>query len=463
MRSNADVRRLCWPIVLSISCLLFATPAKPISASPRVYPTGVTIYDPSRTYNSFICFSSPDGHTHLVDMDGNEVHEWPYAGLPGKIIDPKLVGGQRGHVLLQLSDNGDRRGGIFGNRTVGELDWDGKKLWEWGSQAPGGSARQNHDWARLPNGDTLMLVTIPHPVQGLGPKQLGDQGIYEVDAGGRIVWKWVAGDHLREFGFSSEGLRYLRERIARNPVEAWGYLEINDLQVLGSNKWYDAGDHRFNPDNLMFDSRKGNFIAIIDKKTGTIVWRLGPNFPGSEYSPDQRILDRRVPRPVDQISGQHNAHLIPKGLPGAGNLLLFDDQGGAGFPPAALGIYAGSRILEIDLTKKQIVWQYTGANSGRPVWSFFSSFVSNAQRLPNGNTLIDEGMDGRFFQITPAGDIVWEYVLPYLGDKQVDGKPFMDSLVYRAQAVPYDWVPDGTPHAEKPVTEVDVTKFHVPQ
>ena len=97
------------------------------------------------------------------------------------------------------------------------------------------------------------------------------------------------------------------------------------------------------------------------------------------------------------------------------------------------------------------------------MWSFFSSFVSNAQRLPNGNTLIDEGMDGRFFQITPDGDIVWKYLPPYLGDKQVDGKRFVDSLVFRAQGVPYEWVPDGTPHAEKPVTEVDVSKFHVPQ
>jgi len=55
---------------------------------------------------------------------------------------------------------------------------------------------------------------------------------------------------------------------------------------------------------------------------------------------------------------------------------------------------------------------YTGEDSGRPVWSFFSAFVSSAQRLPNGSTLIDEGMDGRFFQITPDGDIVWEYIPP---------------------------------------------------
>jgi len=112
--------------------------------------------------------------------------------------------------------------------------------------------------------------------------------------------------------------------------------------------------------------------------------------------------------------------------------------------------------------KKEIVWQYTGENSGRPTWTFFTSFVSNAQRLPNGNTLIDEGMNGRIFQITPDGTIVWEYVTPYVSKGSMDGMPFSSSLTYRAQAVPYNWVPEGTPHAEKPVKELDVTTFRVP-
>jgi hypothetical protein len=433
------------------------------TASPRVFPTGVTVYDPARAYSSFVCFSALDGKTHLVDMDGNQVHQWSHPGVPGEVIDPKLVGGQRGVVLLQTADGSDARGGIFSNATVGELDWNGQTLWEWGTQAPGGAARQNHDWARLANGNTLLLVTLPHPVKDLGPKEVGDQGVYEVTRDGRIVWRWVAGDHLNEFGFSAEGLRYLRERVARNPIEIWGYLEINDMQVLGPNRWYDAGDQRFHPDNLMIDSRKGNIIAIIEKATGKVVWRLGPYFPDSDYVQDHRIQAKALPRPVDQLSGQHDAHLIPKGLPGAGNLLVFDDQGGAGFPPAALGIYAGSRILEIDPVKAQIVWQYTGEDSGRPVWSFFSSFVSSARRLPNGNTLIDEGMDGRLFQITPAGDIVWEYVNPYPGRSIVDGKPFLNSLVYRAQAVPYDWVPAGTPHAERAVREPDNANVQIPR
>jgi Arylsulfotransferase (ASST) len=447
-------------IVISSALLLLASVAG--VSSPRVYPTGVTIYEPARAYNCFVSFSAPDGNTYLIDMDGNVVHQWPHAGLPGNVIDPNLIGGKRGHVLLQLDGLDDPRGGIFSNRTVGELDWNGNTVWKWGTQAPGGAARQNHDWARLPNGDTLLLVTIPRAVPDLGPKVIGDQAIYEVNPSGAIVWKWIAGDHLKEFGFSPAGMAYLRERVRRNPPEPYGYLEINQMRPLGPNRWFDAGDKRFNPENIMIDSRKGNVILIIDKQTGHVVWRLGPYFPGSEYSPDQRILRKDLPRPVDQLSGQHNAHLIPKGLPGAGDLLVFDDEGGAGFPPTALGIYAGSRLLEIDPIKRQIVWQYNGESSGRQVWTFFSSFVSSVQRLPNGNTLVDEGMEGRIFQITPGGDIVWEYVSPYFGHSTVAGKPMLNTLVYRAQAVPYEWVPEGTPHQEKPVAAQDNAHFHVP-
>ncbi|MEN1374853.1 ArsR family transcriptional regulator, partial [Pseudomonas aeruginosa] len=106
------------------------------------------------------------------------------------------------------------------------------------------------------------------------------------------------------------------------------------------------------------------------------------------------------------------AHLIPEGLPGAGNLLVFDNQGDAGYPSVQRGLVSGSRVLEIDPLKKQIVWQYTAEDSQQPGWAFYSAFISSARRLPNGNTLIDEGQNGRFFQVTPGGEIVWEYVSP---------------------------------------------------
>ena len=171
-----------------------------------------------------------------------------------------------------------------------------------------------------------------------------------------------------------------------------------------------------------------------------------------------------MPRPAGQFSGQHDAHLIPVGLPGAGNLLLFDNQGEAGYPPAELATNSGSRVLEIDPVTKQIVWEYAGEDSDRPNWTFSSTFISSARRLPNGNTLIDEGMNGRFFQVTRKGEIVWEFVNPWFAKSVVGGvkNPVTTNWVYRAQPVPYEWVPQGTPRSELAVVPPDVTTFRLP-
>ena len=458
-RPFARLRRPAGACAAMLATLLCAAVA---AAAPRVFPTGTTIYDPHRAYNSFVMFAGPDGKSHLIDMDGNEVHRWEHFGFPAEVLDPSVTGGKLGHVLVQLDHDPGAWGGIFKNKTVGELDWSGKVVWEWGKDAPGGAARQNHDWHRLPNGNTLLLVTLVHDVPSLSAQPVGDQAIYEVTPAGAIVWKWVATDHINEFGFSAAALAYLKRTISHSVGVSDGVLTLNNMKVVGKNHWFGSGDQRFNPDNILIDARDANFIAIIEKATGKIVWRLGPDYPGADESPHTRLLESKVPRPVDQLSGQHDAHLIADGLPGAGNLLVFDNQGGAGFPTAALGIFSASRVLEIDPIKKEIVWQYTGADSDRPVWSFHSSFISSARRLANGNTLIDEGMNGRFFQITPKGEIVWEYVSPYFARATLRGQTVYSNWVYRAQPVPYEWTPAGTPHAEKAVIELDPATFHVP-
>ena len=53
-----------------------------VSASRRadVYPTGTTIYDPAKTYNSFVLFAGGDNVSHLIDLNGKVVHEWKFGG-----------------------------------------------------------------------------------------------------------------------------------------------------------------------------------------------------------------------------------------------------------------------------------------------------------------------------------------------------------------------------------------------
>ncbi|WLV24636.1 arylsulfotransferase family protein [Aciduricibacillus chroicocephali] len=407
----------------------------------RTRRSGLIYADQDKAYQSLISFSALDGKTHLINMEGQQVHQWDYQGLPGDVIDPNLIGGKRGHVLVQYEMIEELVFGIYGNRIVAEVDWNGDPVWKWGEQAPSGAARQNHDWQRLANGNTLLLITKPRVVPLLGDVEVGDQGIYEVNPAGEIVWSWLAGDHIEEFGFSEEGLNDLRQSLKRKDQDPWGYLELNTSQILGPNKWYDGRNEVFHPDNIIISSRKGNFVAIIEKKSGNIVWRIGP-YSSVDSNPYYRLLNREVPRPLDQTSGQHKPHLIPEGLPGAGNLILLDNQGGAGYPPVSLATYAGSRVLEINPVTKEIVWQYTAEDSGDPVWSFHTSFVGNVQRLPNGNTLINEGMNGRIFQITASGEIVWEYINPYPGFTSAGTNTIENPMVYRAQAVPFDWVPE---------------------
>jgi len=447
-------------LLLSLAAFCATTAARP---EPSVFPTGTTIYDPARAFNSFVLFAGGDGVLRLIDLNGNVVHEWKFTGQPAAFIDPALVGGARGHIFVTLeTEEGKGTDLVPGrvqtriNKTVGEVDWDGKTLWRFGGAAPSGRAQQHHDIARLPNGNTLVLANIVYSLPGFAAPQVLDDLAYEVDPKGEIVWTWAASDHIDEVGFTPEELKLLKG--SKNA----DYLHVNDLKPVGPNHWFDEGDQRFAPENLIFDSRNANFIAIIDRKTRKIVWTLGPHFP--PVAADGVGSSRKLPRPVDQISGQHDAQIIPKGLPGAGNLLVFDNQGAAGYPPAATTLTGGSRVLEINPVTQQVVWQYSAAESGGGGWSFRSTHISDARRLPNGNTFIDEGQIGRFFQVTPQGEIVWEYVNPYprRGKEVETGKATLNYNVYRAEPVPYDWAPQGAPHAEIAVIPPDNTSYHLP-
>jgi hypothetical protein len=440
----------------------------PAAAAPSVYPTGVTVYNAAKAYNCFVLFNGTDHKAYLIDMNGAVVHVWDRPGFPSKIVDPALLQGQKGVLGTQLSSislvealtMGSATGVIpggpaqFRDKSFGYVDWNDKILWQWGDQAPGGNALQHHDWARLDGGNTLILSSDAKTLPGFGDRKMTDDVIYEVNQAGQTVWRWRASDHLDQLGFTAAELDLLRHATEQD------FLHINDMQVLGANHWAEDGDRRFNAGNIMISSRDANITAIIDRATGAIVWRLGPDYPprGSDYKPET------TPRPVDQIVGQHDAHMIPEGSPGAGNVLLLDNQGEAGYPPAKLQVTSGSRVLEINPITMQIVWEYQGYDSGQANWSFWTPFIGSVQRLPNGNTLIDEGIDGRFFQVTRAGEIVWEYVSPFGG-----AAPLMplflrgeatSNWVYRCEAVPYDWVP-ATDHTERDVRPPVPSQFHV--
>ena len=123
-------------------------------------------------------------------MNGNEVHTWPYTGFPSEMIDPEINGGRLGHIICQKEPE------IFSNETLLVVDWDANIVWEWGEKAPGGSAKQNHDQAPLPNGHMLVLAKLANSIPEVSDDPVNDQAIYEVTPGGDVIWTWISSEHI---------------------------------------------------------------------------------------------------------------------------------------------------------------------------------------------------------------------------------------------------------------------------
>ena len=414
---------------------------------PSVFPTGTTIFHPDKTWSGYTVFDTPgEGGTALIDMNGNLLKRWtevaavpgPFRVLPGGYV----MGGtnrrrphQEAPALIQVSWDG-------------EIVWkfDRTELVEEEGEEPTWMARQHHDWQRegspvgyyapdaaplVDRGRTLILAHRNVLMPEITDKLLGDDYILEVTWDGDVLWDWLASDHVDELGFSEEARNTLHRFPGHNEERGTSdWLHINAMAYVGPNRWYDEGDERFHPDNILWSSRSANIIAIIDR-TGAIVWKMGPDY-----------RDTPALAELGQIVGQHSPHIIPKGLPGAGNLLVFDNGGSAGYgapnPTAPTGRNSSrrfnSRVLEVNPVTFEKVWEYS--IEGQEQIMFFSQYVSSAQRLLNGNTLITEGADGRLFEVTADNEIVWEYVNPYFA---VD--PNRTNRVFRAHRVPYDWVP----------------------
>jgi len=327
---------------------------------------GLRGYDPERAFDGFTLFSplpTTNKTVYLIDILGNVVHTWEMPYPPG----------QSGYLT--------ERGTLFYNGQIPnathvgrapykggaalEMDWQGWILWE--VEHPD----HNHDGIRLRNGNVLLICQKPLPdemaprVRGGRPGTEYNGGkmdapyLVEMTTAGNVVWQWHSWDHLDP---------------AEHPMTA-----VQDDRDV----WTVANGVSEMPDgNLLLSFRDISTVVMINRATGAVYWKLG----------------------APPLAGQHAPHLLANG-----NVLLFDNG-----PHRLDHSFPFSRVLEIDPATKAIVWKYQETR----VADFFSPRLSNAQRLPNGNTLINEGWFGRFFEVTREGSVVWEYVNPYFGVRE---------------------------------------------
>ncbi len=412
----------------------------------------------------------------LLDMSGEVVHTWKTEHAPGNSVylqdDGTLV------RCVRVEENPVFFGGGIGGR-VQRLAWDGEVLWDWSYESE--VAMHHHDIEPLPNGNILLiawelLFSEDAIALGRSPDKVGDKGFWpdsviEVEPvgkdGAKIVWEWHAYDHLVQdydeeadsYGsvadqpgrfdinadhrtkppLSAEELAKLVDREERMRALGYGGGAGDDGDATAAARAQGEGrspdwmhtnsiDYDAANDLILLSSPRLSEIWILDHSTtteeargesggrygkgGQILWRYGnPRNYGAAGDDARRLF------------AQHDAQWIPPGFPGAGNVLVFNNGGGR--PD---GEYSSVDELVLPFEPATGFAREPGYpfQPWRPVWryaapersDFFSGFISGCQRLRNGNTLICSGAQGRLFEVTSAGAIVWEYYNVHGGERE---------------------------------------------
>ena len=420
--------------------------------------------------------------TYLVNLDGQVVHTWTSRfGVSGGIY---------------LKDNGnlmrasvDATAPVFGGGGQGgwfeELTWDGDVVWEF--HFANEQYRPHHDFAIKPNGNILIIAWEPKTVEeaiaaGRNAEEIPAAGLWpdwivelqpKGDNDAEIVWQWHLWDHvvqqhdesLDNYGVVAEhpelldiNAAHLSEPVTQEELEqqrAAGFAVSNATVDNRGSDLFHTNAINYNAElELIAISVPGvNEIFVIDNSTSTAEAATGT---GGRWGKGGDILYRwgnpaNYGRGDDEdrkLGFQHDTSWVSNESGENVSILLFNNSV-PGADPGQSAVYE----IELPLTEAGFELLDDAAyGPAEPGWSFmtedpmafFSPFISGAQRLDSGNTLVTEGVSGRFFEVDRNGNIVWNYMTPYSGDlRNPDGTtpqpvgPFIYA-VFRATHVATD-------------------------
>jgi hypothetical protein len=431
---------------------------KPDKAKPKPKPDrpklGLHVNDPKACQGYTLLASSFSTDTYLIDMKGRVVHKWKCDCNPGHVA--YLL--ENGNLLRpgQVSKPPFFAGGAAGR--VQEYTWDGKLLWDYKYVTE--DKLSHHDVCKLPNGNVLLIVwerkTAKEAIaagrrpETVGKGKLMADSILEVKptgkTTGKIVWEWHAWDHLiqdfdrKKANYGDVGahpelidLNFGEGTIAAMVAKPEELKKLRAIGYVGGAgrkpgrvqpDWthINSVDYNAKLDQIILSVHEFGEIWVIDHSTTTA---QAAGHKGGRSGKGGDLLYRwgnprayRAGTVKDQkLFAQHNAHWIPRGLPGAGNVLVFNNgmrrTGGA---------YSTVDEIVLPADSKGRYKNTSGKPFGpdRPVWSysapkrtdFYAAFISGAHRLPNGNTLICSGPNGTLFEVTPKKETVWKYLNP---------------------------------------------------
>lgn len=396
----------------------------------RTYESGSVgmIMNNGKAQSGYTLFAPNSSRTvYLINLCGEVVHSWECGYMPGQAVylleDGRLLHTANPGRTSHTSMSAGGEGGI-----VQLFSFDGEL--EWSYELYNSDYRLHHDVEMLPNGNILAIAwehkTASEAVEaGRNPasidSELWPDAILELDPtkgeGEEIVWEWHIWDHLiQDYDATKENYG----TVADHPE----LMDLNYYQNRESEDWVhtNAVDYNEELNQIALSLHNMGEIIIIEH---TETSEIAAGHTGGQYGMGGDILYRwGNPRVYDAgdandqyFFGQHDVNWIEDGYPGEGNLLVFNN--GLGRKD---GEYSSVDEIVTPITESGTYSLNAGEAFGPtttawtyledPPENFYSANISGAQRLKNGNTLICEGANGRIFEVTDDGEMVWEYINP---------------------------------------------------
>jgi hypothetical protein len=315
----------------------------------------VTVYVPELAYPGVNLYTS--GHAeiaYLIDMEGNVLHQWEYSfgtAFPDYRKNTGLPEPDHWRRVQLLS--GGELLAIYDGVGMIKLDRNSNLLWK--------SDRGFHHDVFVDDKGTIYALTREARV------------IPRIDEFEPVLEDFIAviapdGTMIRRVSLLEAFERSSYASLLRKAHPYGDIFHTNTIEVLDGR--HADRSSVFAAGNVLISVRELDVIAIVDLSEEVVIWAL-----------------------TGQWAAQHQPTLLANG-----NILLFDNKGHHGL----------SKVIEIDPLTQEIVWAYEGTEEN----GFSSSSLGSNQRLPNGNTLITESNGGRAFEVTPDGEVVWEFYNP---------------------------------------------------
>ncbi|MBN1345020.1 MAG: hypothetical protein JXQ73_20165 [Phycisphaerae bacterium] len=317
----------------------------------------VTLHQEGRAYDGLNLFNSGHGPVALaMDMEGNILHKWEF---PIEKIWPRMKTAHDAGFWRRVYwyPNGNVLA-IFEGVGIVKLNRDSELLWSY----DGGC----HHQAYVTTDGRIYVLTREVRVN---PKVNPDRPILE----GTVTILNPEGRPVEEYFLLECFLNSEHRHLLENMSHDGELFHTNSIVVFDGSMAHLSPLYR--EGNILISMLLIDAIAIVDLDRRRVVWGLSGQENGMWYH-------------------QHDARLLSNG-----RMLLFDNRGNDGW----------SKVIEFDPFSEEIAWQYRGAKPG----DFYTESCGISQRLPNGNTLITESDNGRAFEVTSSGKIVWEYCSPF--------------------------------------------------